>query len=517
MDIWKVPVSFDGGGGFDLFKKNKLVGQGWPGDASWIFYLYRSQELSYDELDYKSKGHYYWTNICWNDTAARAYNAFKRLIIDINPGDICLAFDGLGIIGIGQVPEKFVYLSSKNYDNKPEGNWLFPFNWISWNDFITSINYPIEKTPTAPMQGIIGIMQNGQFNEVLKEYWTKFKDSSGYGYSHYQQELNSLLKEFDNIKQKNKLEIISRIRNMKTDEIKSKVIESLVTIKKQVILQGPPGSGKTRLSKLIAVELINETRNDLSMKYTEFGELPRDQAMIIQFHPSYSYEDFIRGIVAKVGNSQSVEYEVINKTFMTMVSNAVTNREKNHVIIIDEINRANLASVLGELIYAMEYRGNSIESMYTLKDGTNQIIIPDNLFIIGTMNTADRSVGNIDYAIRRRFMFVHVPIDEAVISYNKALVLFKEVLKLFKGNEKKLSPEFDSEDVMIGHSYFLIREKINEDGIDRDTTDDEKIQELKLRLEFELIPILKEYVKDGILLGDDETISKIDNLKNVVN
>src|SRR5690606_14650101 len=80
---------------------------------------------------------------------------------------------------------------------------------------------------------------------------------------------------------------------------------------------------------------------------------------------------------------------------------------KNYVLIIDEINRANLSSVLGELIYALEYRGEEVQSMYAV-DGSNKLILPPNLYIIGTMNTADRSVGHIDYAIKRRFAFVDV-------------------------------------------------------------------------------------------------------------
>lgn len=159
---------------------------------------------------------------------------------------------------------------------------------------------------------------------------------------------------------------------------------------------------------------------------------------------------------------------------------------KNYVLIIDEINRANLSSVLGELIYALEYRGESVESMYEV-DG-HELILPPNLYIIGTMNTADRSVGHIDYAIRRRFAFVDVlPKDlseEDNISFDAEL--FYSVEKLFDTN---LSPEFEKKDVQLGHSYFIDKSK---DGGSMD-----------IRLEYEIKPILLEYVKDGVLIGGD--------------
>ncbi|CDS92110.1 hypothetical protein BN1088_1430514 [Sphingobacterium sp. PM2-P1-29] len=170
---------------------------------------------------------------------------------------------------------------------------------------------------------------------------------------------------------------------------------------------------------------------------------------------------------------------------------------KNYVLIVDEINRANLSSVLGELIYALEYRGESVESMYAI-DGDNKLVLPPNLYIIGTMNTADRSVGHIDYAIRRRFAFVDVLpkdlSDEEGITFDKAL--FNQVAELF---DKNLSPEFKKKEVQLGHSYFIDKSKL-EEGVS-----------MSLRLEYEIRPILLEYVKDGVLIG--ETIeSKIENL-----
>lgn len=202
---------------------------------------------------------------------------------------------------------------------------------------------------------------------------------------------------------------------------------------------------------------------------------------IIQFHPAYSYEDFVRGIVAKTTESGNVTYQVENKILSDFAQKAIDNPNGNYVLIIDEINRANLPAVLGELIYALEYRNEVIASMYEY-EGDREITLPKNLYIIGTMNTADRSVGHIDYAIRRRFAFVDILPDENVIQDKRAKDLFNQIKPLF--SSKYLSPDFKAKDVMIGHSYFLVKDE----------------NELKIKLEFEIKPILREYLKDGIFL-----------------
>lgn len=176
----------------------------------------------------------------------------------------------------------------------------------------------------------------------------------------------------------------------------------------------------------------------------------------------------------------------------------------NYVLIIDEINRANLPAVLGELIYALEYRGEPVESMYPI-DGDRQLTLPPNLFIIGTMNTADRSVAHIDYAIRRRFAFVNVLPTIAPIS-PVARPLFKRISELFIKNfdeinwqnpqpirSDDLAPDFKPADIWIGHSYFITPE------------DDEKAREqLAIKLQYEIKPLLNEYLKDGLLLASAE-------------
>jgi 5-methylcytosine-specific restriction endonuclease McrBC GTP-binding regulatory subunit McrB len=156
--------------------------------------------------------------------------------------------------------------------------------------------------------------------------------------------------------------------------------------------------------------------------------------------------------------------------------------KKSYVMIIDEINRANLPAVIGELIYALEYRGCSVNSMYAV-DGDYELIIPDNLLIIGTMNTADRSVGHIDYAIRRRFAFVNVISDASVITNPKAKALFDEIAGLFTPDY--IAPDYEPRDIQIGHSYFICKDD----------------NDLLIKLKYEIIPILDEYLKDGILLA----------------
>ena len=170
---------------------------------------------------------------------------------------------------------------------------------------------------------------------------------------------------------------------------------------------------------------------------------------------------------------------------------------RSYVLIIDEINRANLSSVLGELIYALEYRDEKVDSMYEV-DGSNKLLLKPNLYIIGTMNTADRSVGHIDYAIRRRFAFVDVLPE--VLSTDFETALFEKVSSLFVKDlhaskmepSDHLSSEFKFKDVWLGHSYFIKKSNVD----------------TRIRLKYEIIPILEEYIKDGVL-KDTEEVEKI--------
>lgn len=189
--------------------------------------------------------------------------------------------------------------------------------------------------------------------------------------------------------------------------------------------------------------------------------------------------------------------------------------EKNYVLIIDEINRANLPSVLGELIYGLEYRGEPVDSMYEV-DGNRSMVVPPNLYIIGTMNTADRSVGHIDYAIRRRFAFLEVLPTIEPIKNELAKSYFKKVSELFVSNFDEvisagalpksstcLASDFKPEEVWIGHSYFITG-KEGEVGN----------AEIRTKMKYEVLPLIKEYVKDGILISDQNKLE--DQVQNVI-
>lgn len=243
--------------------------------------------------------------------------------------------------------------------------------------------------------------------------------------------------------------------------------------------------------------------NGLNMKYSELekiiatGITERSQIKAIP-----EVEGLTRHHSSYFTKVVEMYYSYLKDHPLPAKAEQVATKPKNYVLIIDEINRANLSSVLGELIYALEYRGKPIDSMYEV-DAEHQLILPPNFYIIGTMNTADRSVGHIDYAIRRRFAFVEIApkvLDENdeiyfnTDGYNKVAALF---------NRNNVSNEFEVEDVQVGHSYFIVEKKDVKSKAERDDL-------FKMKMEYEVLPILYEYVKDGVLVGafDGKDIKK---------
>lgn len=163
-------------------------------------------------------------------------------------------------------------------------------------------------------------------------------------------------------------------------------VVALLKDKGQVIFYGPPGTGKTYLARKLAEVLTSD---------------PSRRALV-QFHPSSSYEDFFEGYRPQADNGD-MTYELTSGPLALMSERAENSPGRQHVMIIDEINRANLPKVLGELLFLLEYRDESIQTLYRSEE---EFALPGNLWFIGTMNTADRSIALVDAALRRRFHFI---------------------------------------------------------------------------------------------------------------
>lgn len=382
-------------------------------------------------------------------------------------------------------------------------------------------------------------------------------------------------------------------------------IVALLRKKKNIILQGAPGTGKTYTTAEIALSILGkditqyETHEDLMKDYENLlikiddsGIITSGQIGFVTFHQSMDYEDFVEGIKPKTEGDGIVTYNVEDGIFKAIsnkakyrkyrsFSDAYTNfindirdkySDKNplkiktrtdsyfavtvnsnnnltlytgenfskqgsltkenilkqingeekykgwdgyfcgvidylsskygykdeqesqmpYVLIIDEINRGNVSKIFGELITLLEAdkrtEGNHPLSV-TLPYSKEKFEIPSNLYIIGTMNTTDRSVGNIDYAVRRRFSFVTLESERSVVlaknngdEKSLAVQLFDSVMKFLTKNRT----DMDIDDLMVGHSYFL--------------ADDEN--ELKIKWKYDILPLLREYCKDGITKKD---------------
>lgn len=247
-------------------------------------------------------------------------------------------------------------------------------------------------------------------------------------------------------------------------------VKKLIDDKGQIIFYGPPGTGKTFIARKFA-RYLQENAND-----------PNGEFSVIQFHPSYTYEEFMEGIrpesVQDDTGKKNIEYPVKDGVFKQICDEAKLHQNRCYVLIIDEINRGEPSRIFGELLYALEYRDQTIKLPYS-KRAFN---IPANVFLIGTMNTADRSIALVDHALRRRFHFINLkPSPEILESWllSTDLGSMDWLPKLLTLLNKKL--ELDSIDwnLHIGHSHFM-KEDISEG-------------KLNLIWKYDIIPTLEEY------------------------
>lgn len=254
------------------------------------------------------------------------------------------------------------------------------------------------------------------------------------------------------------------LQDVYMSEERYNTLKRLLLTKKNVILQGAPGVGKTFAAKRLAFSIM--------------GEKDTNRVKMVQFHQSYSYEDFIMGF-----RPTETGFELRKGVFYEFCRKAAED-DRPYFFIIDEINRGNLSKIFGELFMLIESDKRGVELQLLYAD--EQFSIPSNVHIIGMMNTADRSLAMLDYALRRRFAFFEITPAFASSGFRAyrtkvnnekfdRLIATVEQLNEVIANDDSLGEGF-----CIGHSYFCTKTTINDDW-------------MKSVVEYELIPLLKEY------------------------
>ena len=253
------------------------------------------------------------------------------------------------------------------------------------------------------------------------------------------------------------------------DDERYRTLANVLRAKKNIILQGAPGVGKTFAAKRLA--------------YSMMGVKDAERVMMAQFHQSYSYEDFIEGFRP---NAQGFDLE--KGAFYNFCKNAKDDSDNDYFFIIDEINRGNLSKIFGELFMLIENDKRGPRNTLQLLYSHELFYVPSNVYLIGMMNTADRSLAMLDYALRRRFAFFDLrpAFDaESFIAYQEGLndeKFDKLISCVEKLNEAIASDESLGDGFCIGHSYFC--------RMSPDDTTDEKLSEI---VDYELVPMLREY------------------------
>ena len=231
-------------------------------------------------------------------------------------------------------------------------------------------------------------------------------------------------------------------------------VERLLDEKRQVIFQGPPGTGKTYVAQRLAEALASSSR----------------RVELVQFHPSYSYEDFVQGFRPMLKGDRA-GFELRDGPLVQTAKQAQADLDKGlstkHFLVIDEINRGNIAKVFGELYFLLEYRDQRMQLQYS--DSDAKFSLPGNLYIIGTMNTADRSIALVDLALRRRFSFVEFHPDKEPVKGLLGRWLHRNARDMGwvadvvdRANEK-----LDNREAAIGPSYFMNKDGLDEERIER--------------------------------------------------
>lgn len=377
-------------------------------------------------------------NVNSNSSNKNATHATWQFVNDMKPGDIVFVKKGMRqLVGCGVVESGYYYdENDADFPNLRKMNWTNKGEW--------------EHPRQAAMKTLTDITSDTDYVKTLCELFENELDdidSEGHEVDYPPYSAEKYLEEVF----------------MSEDDYETLV--GLIKTKKNVILQGAPGVGKTYAAKRLA--------------YSMMGVKDQNRVMMVQFHQSYSYEDLIEGY-----RPTATGFEIKKGSLYNFCKKAADDLENDYFFIIDEINRGNLSKIFGELFMLIENdkRGNALQLLYS----DEKFFVPKNVYIIGMMNTADRSLSMLDYALRRRFAFYEIKPgfgSDGFCKYRtgKASSKFDTLINCVE----KLNGAIESDDSLgegfcIGHSYFCNLNDI----------DDKSLSNI---IEYELIPLLKEY------------------------
>lgn len=435
---------------WEEFYQAAIMGLGW--DEIGDFSNYDTKE----EMCTKMKAVYGDTSSYMNSSLAtwQFYN-------DIKIGDVIFVKKGRSeILGRGVVLSDYEYDGTRDeYRSIRKVKWTHKGNWqLEWQTVLKTL------TDITNYTEIVGKL-NSLFTDdeaIIDDEPEESFSYSAYSKEKFLEEVYMTEADYDRL----------------YDALKSK---------KNIILQGAPGVGKTFIAKRLA--------------YSILGVKDEGKVEMVQFHQSYSYEDFIMGYRPHLNG-----FELTTGAFYDFCKKAEKDLDNPYFFIIDEINRGNLSKIFGELFMLIEKdkRGISLRLLYS----NERFSIPQNVYLIGTMNTADRSLAMLDYALRRRFGFVEMKPGFDTDGFKKfQSELHSEKLDKLINCVKTLNEEIASDDSLgegfcIGHSYFCDLKA--DDVTDRD---------LYSIIENELIPLVKEYWFDET----DKVRKWSDNLRGTLN
>ena len=377
-----------------------------------------------------------------NTSPTNSARAVWQFANDMKPGDVIFVKRGMKeIIGHGVVTGDYVYdPEGGEYPHLREVSWKRQGSWRSDQQFAMKTLTEITDYPDL-LARIEGYFENDE--DTL--------DS---------EEMKVPLTEYS---------VEKFLSEVYMDRERYDTIVGLLRAKKNIIMQGAPGVGKTFAAKRLA--------------YSMMGVKDASRVMLIQFHQSYSYEDFIEG-----SRPSGAGFELVRGAFYSFCKKADDDEENDYFFIIDEINRGNLSKIFGELFMLIESDKRGPKNKLQLLYSRELFYVPRNVHIIGMMNTADRSLAMLDYALRRRFAFVELrPAFEskgfrdycAGLDNPRFEALVREVESL---NRAIVEDESLGEGFCIGHSYFC--------NMEADSCTDAALASI---VDYELIPMLKEY------------------------